>query len=456
MPRHGPPTFPATPVRRAGWTVAVLSAVAILALTLVPGPEVESGGGLTCLRCAVEPGRLGADLLANLLLFIPLGIGLRLTGLRTSRVLMVSVLASLGIELMQQFVVFGRFSSPLDVAANTTGGGLGSWAVTRALKPWRWTPLRWKVLARAAGLLWAGVLGLGCALLIPRVPEGYLDLRGSPPGAAYRHDSATAPLPPPTATAALNGAAVDPRQGADLWSAMEAGGAVLTATFPPARPAARPGVLRLQDGHGRPVIVLDRHADTIRMRIATAAAALRLRAPAIEVMASGESPGAASVSAVIQRHRLALTAQTSGSTVTRAVRLGPNMAWALIIPFDPGLAAAATAAWILLWSAVVAFLAGRAGNALKRRSTGLEAVGWLVIGFAWLPPLFGAAVPLPWEWLVGIGGLATGWQLARWTTSPRRLRTRHGRGVEIPLAHPTARTTTRSGHVARVESEQAP
>jgi hypothetical protein len=95
--------------------------VAVLTLTPVAGP---SGGSPS--PCLLGCGsRWVADLIANVLLFAPLGVGLALLGVGWSRILLLGLLASGAVELAQVGLVAGRDANLADVVSNALGAALG-------------------------------------------------------------------------------------------------------------------------------------------------------------------------------------------------------------------------------------------------------------------------------------------------------------------------------------------
>jgi glycopeptide antibiotics resistance protein len=68
-----------------------------------------------------------AELLQNLILFIPLGIGLRLAGVPLLRAVFIGGLLSFSVEFMQQWVP-GRDPSVGDIVCNTTSTAFGAGA----------------------------------------------------------------------------------------------------------------------------------------------------------------------------------------------------------------------------------------------------------------------------------------------------------------------------------------
>ena len=105
--------------------------VVILALTLYPGPAPVAGAMLHPLwHRPWDPGST-TDFLWNVLLFVPLGIGLTLYEWRSGRVVVAGFLLSIGIESLQLGIVPGRDPTINDVLANTAGALLGIWVTKR-------------------------------------------------------------------------------------------------------------------------------------------------------------------------------------------------------------------------------------------------------------------------------------------------------------------------------------
>src|ERR1700716_4152161 len=111
---------PTPHLRRVGWIITIASAVVIAFATLLPeppGPVVSH----FCLVC----GSFGTvDAMLNIVLFVPLGIGLGLTGVPGKRALLAICALSALIETAQFFVMSGRDSTLGDVLTNTAGGAL--------------------------------------------------------------------------------------------------------------------------------------------------------------------------------------------------------------------------------------------------------------------------------------------------------------------------------------------
>ncbi|MBX3173925.1 MAG: VanZ family protein [Gemmatimonadaceae bacterium] len=102
--------------------LVTLSLAAIAVATLSPASGPAPATGVLCVLC----GELGTpDLLVNLLLFAPLGLGLALSGVSLRRIVVICIALSAGIELVQ-LLLPGRAPTLRDVLANGVGGGLGA------------------------------------------------------------------------------------------------------------------------------------------------------------------------------------------------------------------------------------------------------------------------------------------------------------------------------------------
>ena len=108
--------------RSAGRLLLIVSAIVIGLATLTPSDQANTGGGALCIVCG-DFG--GVDALLNVMLFVPLGIGLAMAGVRASRAIPAMCLATILIETLQIGVISGRDASIGDVITNAVGGALG-------------------------------------------------------------------------------------------------------------------------------------------------------------------------------------------------------------------------------------------------------------------------------------------------------------------------------------------
>jgi hypothetical protein len=132
IPPHTPPTTPPRVqdpsqarrprCRAIGWALALASTAVVLVLTLTPaGTDQWVSSRISCIIC----GSFGtANLLRNVLLFVPLGVGLGLAIRRPLPAWLITVALTTLIELLQ-FDIPGRNPLLIDWVANAGGGALG-------------------------------------------------------------------------------------------------------------------------------------------------------------------------------------------------------------------------------------------------------------------------------------------------------------------------------------------
>ena len=161
-------------VRRLGAVVASVGLLAILVLTLIPNPRQAHVADETPLLCLVCGESGGADVVLNLLLFIPLGVGLALLGRPWAHVVALCALLSLGVETLQYAAHTGRDASLSDLLTNTASGAVGAALVRRLdllLAP---GPLPARRLSLGAAAGWLAILSLTAISMHPWAPAGRL------------------------------------------------------------------------------------------------------------------------------------------------------------------------------------------------------------------------------------------------------------------------------------------
>lgn len=149
-PRHIGSTFEEGSLRAPlRWGLLIFTLAPVLVLTLRPAPETSwVGAGLFCVIC----GHAGtANLVRNVILFVPLGVALALLLGARSRAVVAALAVTAMIEGLQ-FYIPGRNPGLTDILANVSGAALAVAAV-------RWSP-RWLWLERQA----AAALSLGFAV----------------------------------------------------------------------------------------------------------------------------------------------------------------------------------------------------------------------------------------------------------------------------------------------------
>jgi VanZ family protein len=150
-------------VQAPRWYLALLTLAvgAILVATLAPGdPDAPA---LACTTCAAS---LLANAVANVLLYLPLGVATALLGWGLGLALVLGAALSATIESLQ-LVIPGRNSAPLDVLTNTVGTAVGYFVALRARWWLRPTSPASGWLALGSALAFLSVCALTILLLQP-------------------------------------------------------------------------------------------------------------------------------------------------------------------------------------------------------------------------------------------------------------------------------------------------
>ena len=410
MPSRRVPAEPGLPVlppaiARAGTAASLL---AILLATLTPaGQDALVGGGFFCLSCGAAPV---ANLLRNILLFLPLGF----FSFGVWQSLGASVLlgaALTGAVESAQMVIPGRNPLLVDLLANTTGAFLG--AVAAKSLPF-WLQPREPTRRGGSTRSWAFGGILAAAALVAAAP-GWL-LAPDPPDSALwvhwnHHVPPFGPYPGAVLEAHMGELPLEPGRvpdGYELSSRWVAGDTlVLQFESVTPHPGAR-GLLRIVSGPtGRELVTLVADGTALAANVPLRADEVGLTRPrhrAPRVLA-GSAPG--------DTVRLALTVRADGGLDVqgpvqhwRGPGIDPSMGWSLL--YFPGRTGPAGRAalgtvwcWLLLF--IPAALAdGRAAAALAPM---------VLVGVLGVSPLFlGHVTPLP---VAGWAGGAAGWLAGR-------------------------------------------
>lgn len=398
--------------RRGGRLLALAGLAAILAATLSPSDNPRLASLLTPLLCLVCGEQGGADVAANLLLFLPFATGLRLAGWSWRRSLAAAVAVSFTVELLQYLAIAGRDASLSDVLTNTASGAMG--AALGGVLPALTAPSPARAIRLLVGALAAplALLAASAWLLGSDMPRGRLISRWAHVAPAFDvFDGRVQAVQLNQRVMPGDGPAPDARR----LRAEVAGGSIdLTAEVTsgaPARIASWIYMLRVPSGEAVTLSQLRRRAV-----FAVPARALRFRffPPTVTLAdAFPAEPGVPVALRAVERERdLVLRSSYGGRTRSITLGITPAYGWILISPFQFGggterWMTALCLAWLYLPAGYWAASVGRP----VRAAAGLAA--GLALALVALPPAAGLA-SAPWtEWLGALAGGGLGWALRR-------------------------------------------
>lgn len=400
-------------VRGPGALLAGVGLLAILALTLLPNPRQAGAADHTPLLCLVCGEAGGADVVRNLLLFMPLAAGLALLGWSWGRIVAVCALLSLAIETAQYFPLSGRDASLSDVLTNTTSGALGAAIAQRRRLLLAPGPALARYLAPAAASAWLAVLVFTGMSMRPWAPAGQLTNYCTASFPTSDVFSGTA------RTMVLNGITLscdrDVPSGGAVRKALRQGEVRLETVAAAGNPAGARRVIHLVRAPTASLVVLAQHGRAAVFQAPTAAQALKFFAP-LARLSSAFPPRAGEpveLSAQADGHRLRLSAAHDGGRRMVELPLSPSYGWTLLfaLPIGPGVVLRLLAAvWLGGLILPAAYWAGLAA----RPALALGALGAAVITGLGLVPALGGFDTVHWsEWLGAGIGVALGWALSR-------------------------------------------
>lgn len=242
-----------------GRVIALAALMAIALLTLTPGQS----------RGPVNPGFLlgppgATDIIYNVALFVPLGLGLRLAGRRVSWIILGSAALSTTIEFIQWHWIPTRYSSLADIVANTIGAAAGALAVAAVPRLARPSRRVAGIAAALAALAWIFVNLVGASLLrldIPVTPIWY--------GQWARTFTTTVPLSGSVLSVTANGLQVPDDSLNDTRAlqhlAAKEGIHLVIRAIDLSRVSGRAQVAAIADGRGNLVTAVEQQGCTLRL-----------------------------------------------------------------------------------------------------------------------------------------------------------------------------------------------
>jgi VanZ family protein len=419
-------TVASTPhLRRLGLVLAIAGLAAIAYATLLPEP----GRPLDAHFCLICGSLGGVDAILNVLLFIPLGVGLALSGVPSRRALLTMSVLSVLIETAQLFIIPGRDATIGDVLANTLGGAVGI-AIGRYPKLWLLPPPR---IARNISIGWATIWlaiqigsNFGLTLSLPdsryygqiaRVLGNYALFHGLVLSASI----GDVQIP--------NTALVESHKVQQLLVQ----GATVAATVVAAEPTFNVApIVRVADAKKNEIVLLAQSGESFVFGVRNGAAVLRLR-PTLFALAGAFSARVSTAPSpndtLSLRGRYAagdvtMTVQSGSASRDRRIPLVASLGWTFLLPFEwfiEGTRSELVVSWI--WIAGLAIPLGywlfrvndssRSQGTLRKWSrVFLGVVALLWAGLVLVPQGFGlSAAPLR-DWLATFAGFLIGGGLA--------------------------------------------
>ena len=376
-----------------------------------------------CLRCGTRPG---VDVLLNILLFVPVGVGLGLLRLRATRMLLLIVGGTLAVEALQFLVVPGRFASFRDIVANTAGGVAGWWIARswRALAvPSEGTRFAHVVVIAS---MWLGVQSITAWSLAVDAPPGPWWAQIKRHGHEFPEVFGGDVVQSSIGTVPIRYS--DRIEQSDHARRQLIQGAAVTTVVTGARPSAGPApilTIATPDALAEVAALVQDGQDAF-FRIRTRAAVLGLRNPSLR-LANAFTPGSAgdtvALSASYSDGRYRIASERRGMHQQRELASSPSWAWALVVPiphYSFGREARfVTAAWLFVAIGLIGFLAGQRRDhsaARPRRPHARDAlpvIAVLVAGLSVVPVAFALPVSHWSEWLAAAAGCAVGQLLGR-------------------------------------------
>jgi VanZ family protein len=361
-----------------------------------------------------------ADLVLNILLFVPLGFAARLTGIRSRTVILAGAAFSLSIELLQWRAIAGRDASLLDLFSNTLGTAVGvllAAHLAMLLRPGCRAAAR---LALAGTLLWCAALFAGAWAVRP-APT-------SKPFWGQRAPQLSEPLPygGEVVAAHVNGDDLPSNRLVHddaIRESIRRGVLHLDVQVRPDRLTRLSStIVRIADEDQREILRLSQRRGDVRFSMRLNVTRMRLRTPSVTLTSAfGSTPAvsssAAAVSVDVRDGLVRLSSTREGHTRQVQLALSPALAWTFFVPWNYSLGPSGVV-FTWLWLAAPLLPVGY----WMMRLRGCRNAGWpiglalvtLVVSLVAAPRLF-ALTPAPLShWLAAAAGLAIGCVAALW------------------------------------------
>jgi hypothetical protein len=418
-------------LRSAGLVITTASLIAIAFATLMPEPSTGVQSHF-CLVC----GSFGTvDIILNIVLFVPLGVGLALTGVIGTRAAIAMCALSALIEITQFFLIPGRDSTIGDVVTNTFGGILG-FAIARYPGLWLCpSPQIARKLVVAWAILWLTIQVVSNFGFAPSLPgtqyygqiARVLGNFALFPGRVVRASIDDMQIP---------NTAFDDSRGAKQL--LLTGATVATAVVAAEQTHGIAPIVRVADDRQREILLLAQDGDNFVFGVRTGAAALRVRAPLFAL--SGVFPhypgrdttsgDTLTLSGRYAASGVRIQVRRGSGTNDRQIQIAASLGWTFWLPFQwliEGTRWERVASWIWMGGLLiplgywVIWVRERAQPASWRSVVGLLlGVALGLVGLILVPRAFGLSGAPVGDWAAALGGFIVGCGLAGWAARPFR------------------------------------
>jgi hypothetical protein len=392
-----------------------------------PGPATESHWCLVC-------GSLGGvSSILNLLLFLPLGIGLAIYRFGAKRAVVLMCVLAILIETAQLLFIPGRNATIGDVLANSLGGAIGFAIARNAFILLRPTQQSAMALTLGWSIGWLAiqtVSAFGFTIALPRSVY-YGQLAGQP------YDSR--PFSASVVQARIADVAVPDTKLYDSRKVrgLVISGATVTTTILPESAHEIGPIVRIADDSQREILVVGQNTTDMVFGVRTGAALIRLR-PTLFVLPDGFAGvqsgsrrtvlNTLTLSAAYSAHEVWMNVQ-SGVTHGRRIRITPSLAWTMLLPFQWYIEGTRTERLLsAIWTGCLLLPLGYWASATSRsQRRGIERFQLTVVSLALLfvcaglvlvPRAFGVT-PAPFsDWIAALTGLLSGAGVSRREPAP--------------------------------------
>jgi VanZ like family len=407
-----------------GVATTAVTGLVIAWLTLTPGGGPPTDHFERCVTCG---SYWASDFGLNLLLFIPLGFGLRIFGMRRWTAIAVAVATTVTIETLQYHVIAGRDSDLSDILSNTVGGVVGVILADgrrQLVAPPAAVAAR---LAAAGAVLWCIAAALTQWILAVSLPQSVYYGQVAPRLGQF------AVFDGMVSNASFNGAPFRPgrlsiESSAAMRNALVTGDARIAAAVLGGTPRRRLApILSVFDRERREIFVLGQRRNDLVFRIRRRSDGWGFHSPSLTLvnalLVRSNRDDTVHIDATMDGGAPRLRAASPAGLDTRRIGAGIWELWRLLLPDDDRFGDYAMPITVLWAAAMFAPLGfwGACGFARAPSHTPariLSAVAPAIV------TVFAALAIIPWAarspaapwpvWGASVVGAALAWAIARW------------------------------------------